>query len=82
MGWMTGFKSLAGAGKGFFSLYLNFQTGSEVPSASCLDWVPGALSLGIQWLRHEAHLSPPSNAKFNVWSHTLLPIHLCGLLLN
>jgi hypothetical protein len=33
------------------------------PTQSPIQWVPGALSLGVMWLGHEADHSPPSSAK-------------------
>jgi hypothetical protein len=46
--------------------------------------LPGALSLGVKWLGHEAHHSPPSSAKVeNVWIYTFTPpIHLRGMVLS
>jgi len=46
--------------------------------------IPGALSLGLKWPRHEADHSPPSSAKIkNAWSNTSAPpIRLHGVVLG
>jgi hypothetical protein len=33
------------------------------PTQFPIQWVPGALSLGVKWKKHEAAHSPPSSAK-------------------
>jgi hypothetical protein len=38
------------------------------PTQSLIHWVPGALSLEVMQLEHEADYSPPSSAQVNVWS--------------
>jgi hypothetical protein len=44
------------------------------PTKPPIQWVPGALSLGVKQLRHEADHSPPSSAEVeNVWSYTSTP---------
>jgi hypothetical protein len=44
------------------------------PSQPPVQWVQGALSLGVKWLRHEADHSPPSSAEVkNAWSYTSTP---------
>jgi hypothetical protein len=41
------------------------------PTQPTVQWVPGALSLWVKWLGHEADNSPPSSAKVkNMWSYT------------
>jgi hypothetical protein len=44
------------------------------PTQPPIQWVPGFLSLGIKWSRHEADHSPPSSAEVkNEWSYTSSP---------
>jgi len=51
------------------SLCLHVQT-TQPP----VQWVLGALSPGVKWLRHEIVLSPPSSTEVkNVWSYTSTP---------
>jgi len=39
-----------------------------------IQWVPGALSLGVKWHGREADHSPPSSFEVkNVWSYTSTP---------
>jgi hypothetical protein len=38
-----------------------------------IQWVPGALSLGVKWPGREADRSPPSSAEVNMWSYTSTP---------
>jgi hypothetical protein len=65
----------------------NFTTASRPalgPTQSPIQWVPGALSLGVkQPVReadHSPHLVPRSN---NAWSYTsTLPIRLHGVVLS
>jgi hypothetical protein len=54
------------------------------PTQPPMQWVPGALSLGVKWPGHECDHSPPSNAKVkNAWSYTSTPpIHLHGMVLS
>jgi hypothetical protein len=45
-----------------------------MPTQPPIQWVPGALSLGVKQLGHEAyHLSPSSAKVKNVWSYTPTP---------
>jgi hypothetical protein len=47
-----------------------------------VQWVLGALSLGVKWLGHEADHSLPSNAKVkNVDLYIHSPIRLHGIVL-
>jgi hypothetical protein len=46
--------------------------GSIQPS---IQWVPGALSLGVKRPGREADHSPPSSAEVNVWSYTSTPLY-------
>jgi hypothetical protein len=42
-----------------------------------IQWLLGALSLGVKWPGHEADHSIPSRAKVkNVWSHTSTPPYI------
>jgi hypothetical protein len=54
------------------------------PTKLPIQWVPGAPSLGVKWLGHEADHSPPSSAKVkNGWGYTSTsPIHLHGMVLS
>jgi hypothetical protein len=49
-----------------------------------MQWVPGALSLGVKQQEREADHSPPSSAEIkNAWSYTFsLPIRLYGVVLS
>jgi len=49
-----------------------------------MQWVPGALSLGVKWRGREADHSPPSSAELkNAWKLYLQsPIRLHGLVLS
>jgi hypothetical protein len=49
-----------------------------------IQWVPGALSLEVKQLGHEADHSSPSSAEVtNVWSYTSIPpVCLNGTVLN
>jgi hypothetical protein len=49
------------------SVYFN------VPTQSPIQWVLGALSLGVKRPRREADHSPPSSAKKNEWRYTSTP---------
>jgi hypothetical protein len=57
------------------------QTGSGSPP---IQWVPGALSLGVKRAGREADHSPPSSAEVkNAWSHiSTIPIRLHGVVLS
>jgi hypothetical protein len=76
------FKSCQGLGIIF--LFITMSRLVLGPTQSTIQWLSGALSLGVKWLGHEADLSPPSNAKIkNAWSCTsTLPIHLHGMVLS
>jgi len=44
------------------------------PTHPPIQWVPGALCLGVKWLWREADHSPPSSAEVrNAWSYTSTP---------
>jgi hypothetical protein len=44
------------------------------PTQSPIQWVPGAVSLGVKRLGREADHSPPSSADVkNAWSYTFTP---------
>jgi len=46
----------------------------EVNGQSHIQWVPGAISLGVKWPRREDDHSPTSNAKVkNAWNYTSTP---------
>jgi hypothetical protein len=54
------------------------------PTQPLIQWVPGALSLGVKWPGHEADHSPSPSAKVkNEWSYTSTPpICLHGVVLS
>jgi len=63
MGWtfeVLGFDSWWGLGIFLFTTASRTALGSTQPP---IQWVPGALSLGVKQLGHEADHSPPSRAK-------------------
>jgi hypothetical protein len=42
-----------------------------------IQWVPGALSLGVKRPEHEVDHSPPSSAEVkNAWSYTSIPLYV------
>jgi hypothetical protein len=44
------------------------------PTQPPIQWVPGALSLGVKQLEHEVDHSPPSSAKVkDAWNCTSIP---------
>jgi len=49
-----------------------------------IQWVPGALSLGVKQPGHGMDHSPPSSAEVkNAWSYICIPSkHLHGVMLN
>jgi hypothetical protein len=64
-------------------MYCVVQTGSAA-TQSPIQWVPGALSLGVKWPGRELDLSPPTYADVNkTWLYTSIPpIRLHGVVLN
>jgi hypothetical protein len=51
-------------GAGNFSLHHRVQNGSApLPAQPPMQWIPGAISLGVKRLGSEADHSPPSNAE-------------------
>jgi hypothetical protein len=76
-----GFESQQGLG------IFHFTTASSPvlgPTQPPIQWVPGALSLGVKRLVSEAYHSPPSNAEVkNAWSYVFTPtIRLQGVVLS
>jgi hypothetical protein len=69
MGWMIrGFESWQRLG---IFLLTTMSRLSLVPTQPLNQGIPGALSLGVKQLRHEADHTPPSSAKVkNAWSCT------------
>jgi hypothetical protein len=63
------------------NLYISFTLGPTQPP---IQWLPGALSLGVKRPGREADHSPPTNAEIkNAWSYTsTLPVHLHGVVLS
>jgi len=68
---------------GIFLPTTAFRTVLE-PTQLPIQWVAGALSLGVKWLGCEVDHSLPSSAKVkNAWSCTPAPlIHLHGMVLS
>jgi hypothetical protein len=67
MGWMIGvlgFDSWRGLGIFLFTTVSWMALG---PTQLPLQWVPGALSLGVKCLGHEAVRSPPSSVEVKEW---------------
>jgi hypothetical protein len=84
MGWMIrvlGFDSWQGLGIFLFTTASGTALGHTKPP---IQWVPGALSLGVKRPGREADHSPPSSAKVkNAWSYTSTPpICLHGMVLS
>jgi hypothetical protein len=53
------------------------------PTEPPIQWVPGILTLGLKWLGHEAHYSPPLSAEIKkAWSYTSNPPINHGVVLN
>jgi hypothetical protein len=83
-GWtigILGFDSRRGLGTFLFTTVFRTAVG---PTQSPIQWVPGALFLGVKWPGREADHSPPSSAEVkNAWSHTSTPpIRLHGVVLS
>jgi hypothetical protein len=76
-----GFNSWQGQCKDFFS---TASRQALVPTQPHIQWVLGVLTPGVEWLEHEADLSPLSNAKAkNALSYTsILLISLHGVVLS
>jgi hypothetical protein len=78
-GWMIGgFESRRGLG---IVLYTTASRPAVGPTQPPIQWVPGALSLGVKRPVREADHSPPSSAEVkNAWSYTSTPpIRLHGM---
>jgi hypothetical protein len=58
------FKSWRGLGIFLFTTASRTALGPTLPP---IQWVPGALSLGVKWPRREADHSPPSSAEVKEW---------------
>jgi hypothetical protein len=54
------------------------------PTQPPIQWLSGALSLGVKWPVHEADHSLPSSAEINyAWIYTSTPaVHLSGVVLS
>jgi hypothetical protein len=68
---ILGFNSQWGLGTFLFTTVARNALGPTHPP---IQWVPGALSLGVKWPGREAGHSPPSSAEVkNAWSYTSTP---------
>jgi hypothetical protein len=68
--------SIPGSGRNYFVLATTSKPILR-PTQSLIEWVPGALSLGVKRSEREADHSPPSSAKVkNTWSVTFAPPHV------
>jgi hypothetical protein len=68
---VLGFDSQQGLGIFLFTTASRTALGHTQP---LIQWVPGSLSLGVEWPGHEADHSPPSGAEVkNIWSYTSMP---------
>jgi hypothetical protein len=78
---VLGFDSWRGLG---FFLFTTASRPALGPIQPPIQWVPGALSLGVKRPVREADHSPPSSAEVkNAWSYTSTsPIRLHGLELS
>jgi hypothetical protein len=78
---VLGFDSRRGLGIYLFTTTSRMAMGPNQPP---LQWVPGALSLGIKLPGREANHSPPSSAEVkNAWSYiSTPPIRLRGAVLR
>jgi len=66
-----GFESQQQLGIFLFTTVSRLALGS---TQSSVQWVPGALSLGVKRLGHEADQPPPSSAEVkNAWRYTSIP---------
>jgi hypothetical protein len=54
------------------------------PTQPPIQWIPGALSLGVKWSGREADHSPPSSAEIkDAWNYTsTAPIRLHGVVFS
>jgi len=69
---MIGVRIPAGAGN--FSVHHGIQTGSGSTQPP-IQWIPGAISLGVKWPGREADHSPPSSDKVKEWVGLYLHSH-------
>jgi hypothetical protein len=84
LGWTIGglwFDSRRGLGIFLFTIASRPALGPTQPP---IQWVPGALSLGVKRPGHEADLSPPSSAEVKECVELYLhsPIRLHGVVLS
>jgi hypothetical protein len=65
-------------------LFITMSRMSLGPTQPPIQWVPGALSLGVKWPGHEADHSPSSSAKVKECVELCLhsPIHLHNMVLS
>jgi hypothetical protein len=65
-------------------LFITVSRLASGPTQPPIQWVPGALSLGVNLPGREADLSLPSTAEVkNAWSYTSIPaIHLHNVVLS
>jgi hypothetical protein len=78
---LDGPDSIPGRGKTF--LFSTASRSALGPTQPPIQWVPGALSLGVKQLGHDADHTPPSSAKVKNGEAILhSPTHLHGVVLN
>jgi hypothetical protein len=71
------------AGAGNFSLKTTASRPALGPTQPPIQWVPGAVSLGVKRPGRVADHSPQSSAEVNEWSYTPTPpIRLHGMVLS
>jgi hypothetical protein len=78
---ILGFNSWWGLGIFLFTTMSRMTLG---PTQSPIQWVSGALSLGVKQLGCEVHHSPPCSAEVKEWVELYLhsPIRLHGMVLS
>jgi hypothetical protein len=70
-------------GLGIFSLITPVSRPALGSTQLPIQWVPGALSLGVMQPGREADRSPPSSAEVkNAWNCASTPIRLPGMVLS
>jgi hypothetical protein len=81
--WTIGILELD-SGRGLGILFITASRTALGPTQPPIQWVPGALSLGVKQPGRQADHSPPSSAEVkNAWSYTATtPICLHGVVIS